>query len=172
MNSRHSDRLVCSLGTVERRRLIALLGATVAGLIGTGDVDADKIRKRRRKQRHDKRRTKRRRRRERINRNWRRNTKVCSVNDQSTRCSSSMSCCNPERSNWGSCVMSAETTTCCGAGDGRTWYYFANDYRCCPSPWEGNHGACPDSLPVCCPGQCCLLGATCGEEGKCWTPGA
>lgn len=160
MDARYFDTLTRTLGSLQRRRVLALLPATVAAVLaGSADADARRTRKQRKQERE-------RRHRRRKNRPRRLNVIRCrSVGGQKVRCYRTEVCCNRERSNFAGCT-SRGFTTCCreSAFFSRS---FRPDYRCCPTPAEGQNGACPDAYPVCCQGGCCPAGSDCIDLTNC-----
>lgn len=150
VESRRFDKLTCAVGRLERRKVLALLPATLAAtLVGTEVKAADR---KNRKKRARKRR--------------KRNSVLClSDGNRVIRCQGTGACCDSDRSNALGCARPGYTTCCKGPlGYNRL---YSNDYRCCPSLSEGMDGACPDSHPLCCPGRCCN-GSTCEQPQECW----
>ena len=160
MDKRHFDTLTRALGRLERRRVVALLPATMAAVLaGAETVDARRSRKQRQQEREK-------RQRKRKNRLRRLNVIRCrSVGGSKQRCFRTEVCCNRERSNFAGCTPRG-FTTCCRESEfvSRS---FSPDYRCCPTPEEGENGACPDAYPVCCQGGCCSAGSDCSDLTNC-----
>lgn len=160
MDSRHFDTLTRALGGLERRRVFALLPATLAAVLaGSETVNARRTRKQRKQEREK-------RQRKRKNRLRRLNVIRCrSVGGRKQRCYRTEVCCNRDRSNFAGCTRRG-FTTCCRESEffSRS---FRPDYRCCPTPGEGQNGACPDANPVCCQGGCCPAGSDCSDLTNC-----
>jgi hypothetical protein len=156
VDARHFDTLTRALGRLERRRVLALLPATMAAVLtGAETVDSRRTRKEREK-----------RQRKRKNRLRRLNVIRCrSVGGRKQRCYRTEVCCNRDRSNFAGCTPRG-FTTCCRESE-FTSRSFPPDYRCCPTPTEGQNGACPDAYPVCCQGGCCPAGSDCSGLTNC-----
>jgi hypothetical protein len=160
MDSRRFDKLTRALGSLERRQVLVLLPATLAAVLARHEAaDARRTRKQRKQERE-------RRQRKRKNRLRRLNVVRCrSVGGRKVRCYRTEVCCDRERSNLAGCARRG-FATCCRASENSS-YGFTSDYRCCPTPAEGQNGACPDAYPVCCQGGCCPAGSDCSDLTGC-----
>ena len=163
MDSRRFDTLTRALGSLERRQVLALLPASLVAASGGAEAHATKRTRKQREHDLERRHRKRERRRRRKNIN-----RCTSVGGAKVRCFRSEVCCDRERSNLAGCARRG-FATCCRASED-SYYGFTNTYRCCPSAPDGQLGACPDELPVCCPGVCCPAGSDCSDLANCVGP--